>query len=65
MERAITLTVQKLLPNFQSMDLRYAIVQLQVTHFDSTQILKPLENGCLYLVITLVLAIIIFNYREL
>ncbi len=65
LQRFISQVVQKLLPNFQSMDLRYAIVQLQVTHFTSEQILKPLENGCIYLVITLALAVLIFNYREL
>ena len=64
-QRAFSQAVQKLLPNFQSMDLRYAIVQLQVTHFSTKEILYPLGNGCLYLVVTLVLAVIIFNYREL
>jgi ABC-type transport system involved in multi-copper enzyme maturation permease subunit len=63
--RFVSTLVQKLFPNFQSMDLRFAIVQQQVTHFTAKQIGDPLLNGCIYLVITLALAVIIFNYREL
>lgn len=59
--------VQKLLPNFQAMDLRYAIVtqELPLASFTPTMIFAPLGSGALYLVIALALAILIFNYREL
>lgn len=59
------LIVQKLLPNFQSMDLRYDIVQMDVVTFEARRILEPLGSAGLYLVIALALAILIFNYREL
>jgi ABC-type transport system involved in multi-copper enzyme maturation permease subunit len=59
------MAVQKLLPNFQAMDLRYDIVNLEVLHFEAMRILVPLGNAAIYLVISLVLAILIFNYREL
>ena len=59
------LFIQKLLPNFQAMDLRYDIVQLEVLRFEPTRILLPLGSGAIYIVIALVLAILIFNYREL
>jgi len=57
--------VQKLLPDFQSMDLRYAIVVQEVTSFTNEQIWKPVGNSFVYLAIVLALAILIFNYREL
>jgi len=57
--------VQKLLPNFQAMDMRYAIVQQKVVNFDALEVGKALGNGGLYLVIALALAVLIFNYREL
>jgi len=57
--------VQKLIPNFQSMDLRYAIVTLDQQSFHMQQILIPLGNGALFAVVSLTLAILIFNYREL
>ena len=57
--------LQKLLPNFQAMDLRYAIVQQKVVNFDALEVGKALGNGGLYLVIALALAVLIFNYREL
>lgn len=57
--------VQHLIPNFQAMDLRYDIVQIGTVHFDAIRILKPVGDGCLYLVAVLALAILIFNYREL
>jgi hypothetical protein len=59
------MVVQKLMPNFQAMDLRYAIVQEEVVRFEPLQILMPLGNGAIYLGIALALAILIFNYREL
>ncbi|MHB9132485.1 MAG: ABC transporter permease [Armatimonadota bacterium] len=64
----ITQAIQKLLPNFQAMDMRYAIVTQELQKIDTALImdyLRPLGNGGLYLVIALVLAILIFNYREL
>jgi len=64
---AITQVVQKLIPIFQAMDLRYAIVQLGVSTpaelFQAS--LLPLGVGILYLIIALALAVLIFNYREL
>ena len=57
--------MQKLIPNFQSMDLRYDIVQMEVVKFEAMRILLPLGNGAIFLVIALALAILIFNYREL
>jgi ABC-type transport system involved in multi-copper enzyme maturation permease subunit len=57
--------VQKLVPNFQAMDLRYDIVQLEVTHFTLKRLGDPLLGSLPYLVIALLLAILIFNYREL
>jgi len=59
------LLVQKLLPNFQAMDLRYAIVTENVLKFDAHQVLLPLGNSALYMVVALALATLIFNYREL
>ena len=59
------LVVQKMLPNFQAMDLRYDIVQLEVIKFEPMRILAPLGSASLYMVIALALAILIFNYREL
>lgn len=58
--------VQKLLPNFQAMDLRYDIVTAELIRFEEPmRILGPLGNGGIFLIIALVLAILIFNYREL
>ena len=59
--------VQRLFPNFQAMDLRYDIVQNEVllNQFEPMRILGPLGNAALYLVVALLLAILIFNYREL
>lgn len=57
--------VQKLIPNFQSMDLRYDIVQLESVHIETQRWLMPLGSSAIYLVIALLLAILIFNYREL
>ncbi len=59
--------VQKLLPNFQAMDLRFAIVQADYTEWQtlSRAALEPLGVGALYLVVSLALATLIFNYREL
>ncbi len=61
----VFLGVQKLVPNFQSMDLRFDIVQQEVVHFEAMRILAPLGNGAIFIVIALALAILIFNYREL
>jgi len=62
-----SLIVQKLLPDFQAMDMRYAIVQENVTSFFTPHNLigKPLVVGVCYIVIALALATLIFNYREL
>ncbi|HEY3379303.1 MAG TPA: ABC transporter permease subunit [Armatimonadota bacterium] len=57
--------VQKLLPNFQAMDLRYDIVQLETISFTARRILEPIGSASIYLIIALMLAILIFNYREL
>jgi ABC-type transport system involved in multi-copper enzyme maturation permease subunit len=59
--------VQKLIPNFQAMDLRYAIVQQQLTSPSELMhaALGPLGIGALYLVSALALATLVFNYREL
>ena len=57
--------VQKLVPNFQSMDLRYDIVQLHVITFEARRIFEPLGTNALYLAVALALAVLIFNYREL
>jgi ABC-type transport system involved in multi-copper enzyme maturation permease subunit len=57
--------VQKALPNFQSMDLRYAIVNEHVVKFSPIDIGTAFLNGSIFLVIALVLASIIFSYREL
>lgn len=57
--------VQKLMPNFQAMDLRYAIVQQDLLTIEYQRILAPLGNGMIYLALALALAILIFNYREL
>jgi len=59
------IAVQKLLPNFQVMDLRYDIVQLEVVRFETMRILGPMGNAGLFVVVALALAILIFNYREL
>lgn len=63
----IFMAVQKLMPNFQAMDLRYTIVNQQVVDIgrlvDAS--MQPLANGLLYLAVALALAIVIFNYREL
>ncbi len=59
------LIVQKLLPNFQAMDLRYAIVQQVTTRIELRQIFEPMGNASLYLLVALALAVLIFNYREL
>jgi ABC-type transport system involved in multi-copper enzyme maturation permease subunit len=56
---------QKLLPNFQAMDLRYDIVQLGVPSFEAARILAPLGNAGIFMVISLALAVLVFNYREL
>lgn len=63
----VFLIVQKLLPNFQAMDLRFAIVQADFTEWTrlSHAALMPLGQGALYMVFSLALAILIFNYREL
>jgi len=58
--------VHQLLPNFQAMDLRYQIVQEQVSKITFDMVAQPLfVQGLLYIIICLMLAIIIFNYREL
>jgi len=54
-----------LLPNFQAMDLRYAIVEQELTRFEAMQILMPMGAGALFVLIVLALGILIFNYREL
>ncbi|HEX2948032.1 MAG TPA: ABC transporter permease subunit [Armatimonadota bacterium] len=61
----VFMIVQKLMPNFQAMDLRYAIVQEDVVNFSANIIMRPLESGLIYIGIALILAILIFNYREL
>ena len=61
----VFLIVQKLMPNFQAMDLRYDIVQLEVVKFEPLRIIAPLGSALLYMVIALAMAILIFNYREL
>lgn len=63
----VFLLVQKLLPNFQGMDLRYNIVQQDLTKVSDLMraSLGPLSTGMFYLVASLALAILIFNYREL
>jgi ABC-type transport system involved in multi-copper enzyme maturation permease subunit len=58
-------TSQKLFPNFQAMDLRYDIVQLGVPAFEAQRILVPLGSAVIYLLIALLLAMLIFSYREL
>lgn len=57
--------VQFLIPNFQAMDLRYDIVQLEVINFTARRLLEPLGVAAIFIVVSLVGAIIIFNYREL
>jgi len=58
--------VHQLLPNFQSMDMRYLIVQEQVPSITFSMISAPLFlQGIPYIIICMLLAIIIFNYREL
>jgi len=61
----VFLIVQKLMPNFQAMDLRYDIVQLEVVKFEPMRLLAPLGSATLYMVVALAMAILIFNYREL
>ena len=56
--------VQKLLPNFQAMDLRMHLIQNGGIPIELRQLLDPLAGNLLYLVIALALAILIFNYRE-
>lgn len=63
--KLVSRLVQKLLPNFQAMDLRYDIVQLESIHFTARRICLPLGENAIFLVIALVLAVLIFNYREL
>lgn len=59
--------VQKLLPNFQAMDMRYAIVNDNITSFVANYkiVLVPLGSGALFIIIALTLATLIFNYREI
>ncbi|MHB9023866.1 MAG: ABC transporter permease [Armatimonadota bacterium] len=57
--------VHILIPNFQSMDLRYLIVTEEIVSFKGADILLPLGSAGLFVVITLALAILIFNYREM
>jgi hypothetical protein len=57
--------VQKLLPDFQSMDLRYVLMSKDFVNYHSQQILPPLGSASLFIVIALALAILIFNYREM
>jgi hypothetical protein len=47
------------------MDLRYAIVNEHVVKFSPIDIGTAFLNGSIFLVIALVLASIIFSYREL
>jgi ABC-type transport system involved in multi-copper enzyme maturation permease subunit len=61
----LILFVQKALPNFQSMDLRYAIVNEHLVKFSPHDIGEAFLNGSLFLIGALVLASIIFSYREL
>lgn len=57
--------IQHLLPNFQAMDMRYIIVQQELGFGEPEVFLVPLGYGLLFMAIMLVLAILIFNYREL
>jgi len=57
--------IQHLLPNFQAMDMRFVIVQQELGFGEPKVFLEPLGYGLLFTAIMLVLAILIFNYREL
>ncbi len=60
--------VQKILPNFQAMDMRDIIVNnittTSASSIEPMQWLLPLGSSCLYGIVALALAILIFNYRE-
>lgn len=64
-QKSMMAIVQKLLPNFQAMDLRYDIVQLETLQFTAKRILLPIGDASIYAVIALLLAVLIFKYREL
>jgi ABC-type transport system involved in multi-copper enzyme maturation permease subunit len=57
--------IQHLLPNFQAMDMRFIIVQQELGFGEPKVFLEPLGYGLLFMAIMLVLALLIFNYREL
>ncbi len=60
--------VQKILPNFQSMDMRDIIVNnitsASAGSIEPMQWLFPLGVNCIYGIVALAMAILIFNYRE-
>lgn len=55
--------MRQLVPNFQAMDIRFDIVQQ--TPLEPVRLIAPLASAVIFIVIALILAIMIFNKREL
>jgi len=57
--------IHKIIPNFQAMDMRFVIVQQELGFGEPRVFLIPLLYGIGFMAIMLVLAALVFNYREL
>jgi len=57
--------IHQILPNFQAMDMRFVIVQQEIGFGEPQVFLIPLGYAVIFMAIVLVLATLIFNYREL